>query len=89
MDVYLGDAADKLSVNSVNSYSTPIVFSLGGGDDLIELGQEETLSLLSWIRSDVIIYGEDGYDTVAFHNDSYSLSQSVTFAGGNARWFVA
>lgn len=82
MDVYLGDTADKLSVGSLPSYTTPVVFSLGGGDDLIELGQEQTLSLLSWIRSDVIIYGEDGYDTVAFHNDNYSLPQSVTFAGG-------
>ncbi|HRZ56686.1 MAG TPA: Ig-like domain-containing protein, partial [Candidatus Paceibacterota bacterium] len=81
MDVYLGDASDELAVGSLDAYAAEVQFYLGGGDDLLELGREGTLSRLSAIWSDVIIFGQDGRDTVAFHDADNAGSRSVTFSG--------
>ncbi|NUQ63376.1 MAG: tandem-95 repeat protein, partial [Pirellulales bacterium] len=81
MDVSLGDASDELTVGSLSAYASPVVFSLGGGSDLLELGREGALSRLSAIRSDVIVYGEGGRDTVAFYDADNSGTRSVAFSG--------
>lgn len=80
MGVYLGEAADALTVGSVRTFAAPVVFSLGGGDDLLEVGREGSLSRLSAIGSDLNIFAGDGRDTVAFYDADNPLTRSVTFS---------
>ncbi|MBN2131761.1 MAG: tandem-95 repeat protein, partial [Sedimentisphaerales bacterium] len=81
MDVHLGDGSDRLTVGSLSAYAAPVVFSLGGGDDLLELGREGSLSRLAAIRSDITVFGDVGQDTVAFHDADNSNTRFVTFSG--------
>lgn len=80
MDVYLGDASDTLTVGSVRAFAAPVVFSLGGGDDLLEVGREGSLSRLSAIYTALNIYAGDGRDTVAFYDADNPQMRSVTFS---------